>query len=69
MRNGEPSPSTLLVAIRAKCMDCSGNSRNEVERCLIRTCPLYPYRSVDALGEAMKPKSPTCGQIDMFDLK
>lgn len=69
MRNGEPSPSTLLIAIRAKCMDCSGNSRNEVERCLIKTCPLYPYRSVDALGEAMKPKAPTCGQIDMFDLK
>lgn len=69
MRNGEPSPSTLLVAIRAKCMDCSGNSRNEVERCLIKTCPLYPYRSVDALERVMEPKSTACGQIDMFDLK
>lgn len=68
MKAGEPAASTLLVAIRAKCLDCSGNSRREVERCLLKECPLYPYRSVDALGSAKEKKLPTYGQIDIFDL-
>lgn len=34
----------LLLAIRRKCMDCSGNMRNEVRDCRIVTCPLHKYR-------------------------
>lgn len=68
MKAGEPTANTLLIAIRAKCLDCSGNSRREVERCLLKNCPLYPYRSVEALGEAKEKKLPTYGQIDIFDL-
>lgn len=35
---------TPLKAIRAKCLECSGGRRSEVERCQIRECPLYAYR-------------------------
>ena len=34
----------LLAAIRKKCLDCSGNMRNEVRDCNIKYCPLWPYR-------------------------
>lgn len=44
------SREALLIAIRAKCMDCSGHSRVEVERCLLKNCPLYPYRTKEAVG-------------------
>ncbi len=50
MKRKRPTPDALLVAIRAKCMDCSGNARTLVERCNIPSCPLYPYRSVKAVG-------------------
>ena len=33
-----------LKAIRAKCLDCSGESAFEVRRCPIQSCPLWPYR-------------------------
>ena len=68
MKAGEPTANTLLIAIRAKCLDCSGNSRHGVERCLLKDCPLYPYRSVYALGKVKDKKPPTYGQIDIFDL-
>lgn len=34
-----------LRAIRAKCLDCSCGSANEVRLCPIMDCPLYPFRS------------------------
>lgn len=68
MKALEPTVNTLLVAIRAKCWDCSGNSRREVESCLLKDCPLYPYRSVDALGVVKEKKLPSYGQIDIFDI-
>lgn len=40
-----PTPEKLLSAIHAYCLQCSGNSRKEVERCSLRRCPLYGYRS------------------------
>lgn len=58
----------LLVAIRAKCMDCSGNSRREVERCKLKDCPLYPFRNVEAVGGVHKRKKETSGQIKMLDI-
>ena len=35
---------TPIKAIRAKCLDCSGGSAQEVRLCVIPECPLYPYR-------------------------
>jgi hypothetical protein len=31
-------------AIRAKCIDCSGGSSEEVRVCTVKKCPLYPFR-------------------------
>lgn len=39
------SPSALVKAIKAKCHECSGGDRREVENCAIPSCPLYPYRA------------------------
>lgn len=33
-----------VKAIRAKCLDCSGGSRAEVNACVISGCPLFPFR-------------------------
>lgn len=38
-------PKTPLRAIRAKCLDCSCGSANEVKLCPCTNCPLYPYRA------------------------
>lgn len=35
---------TPLEAIRAKCLDCSGDSKGEVRLCTIETCPLFNFR-------------------------
>lgn len=35
---------TLERAIRKKCLECSGNSRKEVENCAFKDCTLWPYR-------------------------
>lgn len=35
---------TPMKAIRAKCLDCSNGSANEVKLCPIVRCPLYAYR-------------------------
>lgn len=43
-RNKGPTATELLQAIRKKCMDCSGNMRNEVRDCKIKQCPLHAYR-------------------------
>lgn len=33
-----------LKAIRAKCLDCSGDYLKEIKECPITDCPLYPFR-------------------------
>ena len=33
-----------LKIIRAKCLDCSADSYAEVNRCLVKDCPLWSYR-------------------------
>jgi hypothetical protein len=33
-----------LKAIRAHCVDCSGQSRAEVRLCAVKNCPLFPFR-------------------------
>lgn len=35
---------TPIKAIRAKCLDCSGDNRAEVKKCELDDCPLYHYR-------------------------
>lgn len=37
-------PTTPLKAIRAKCIECSGDSPYEVKRCSSTDCVLYPFR-------------------------
>ena len=59
-----PSAQQMQSAIRAKCLDCMGGSRKEVDRCQSKECPLWPYREAQA-RERMKPLR---GQITMFDL-
>lgn len=61
--NNRVSPDALMVAIRAKCLDCSGGMRKEVQGCKIRECPLWPYRTAEARE---KPK-PVKGQTNIFD--
>lgn len=34
-----------IKAIRAKCLDCSNGSSNEVTLCPVQRCSLYPFRS------------------------
>ena len=31
-------------AIRAYCLECTGNQPSEVRNCVIKRCPLYPFR-------------------------
>lgn len=35
---------TPMKAIRAKCLDCSNGSYEEVRQCPIENCPLFAYR-------------------------
>ena len=35
---------TPIKAIRAKCLECSGNQPSEVRSCLIHECALFNYR-------------------------
>ena len=44
---------SLRAAINAKCQDCTGWQRKEIEDCLVSTCPLYPYRPYQ------KPENPS----------
>lgn len=38
----EPAP--VLSIIRAKCLDCCGDSPSEVRRCTVTRCALWPFR-------------------------
>ena len=35
---------TPMKAIRLKCLECCAGQRLEVRECLLKTCPLFPYR-------------------------
>ncbi len=48
--------SVLLKAIRSKCIDCSGSSWQEAERCPVVECSLHPYRFGEKLLEEEKEK-------------
>ena len=38
------SETNPVKAIRAKCLDCSGGSKQEVMRCELKDCAIYPFR-------------------------
>lgn len=40
----ETSRTNPVKAIRLKCLDCSGGSSTEVEKCTLTNCALYPFR-------------------------
>lgn len=35
-----------IQAIFQKCLECSGGSRKELENCIVKDCPLYPFRNL-----------------------
>lgn len=57
---------TLLIAIRAHCLDCCGGSRMEVERCRLDGCSLHPYRTVGVVAEERHRPEVLAGQISIF---
>ena len=68
MKNSLPPSDVLLVAIRAKCLDCAGQPAKEGGRRTLKGCALYPYRSVKAIGNEHKCQLEIRGQIDLFDV-
>lgn len=48
---------TPMKAIRAKCLNCSCGSSQEVSLCPVTDCALYPYRFGKRIGEAKKKVS------------
>lgn len=40
----ETSRTNPVKAIRLKCLDCSGGSSAEVEKCDLKKCALWPFR-------------------------
>lgn len=41
-------------AIRARCLDCCGNDRSEVRKCVSVECALWPFRITGSLPPAIK---------------
>lgn len=64
----KPTADELLVAIRAHCLECSGGSKKEVERCCVKSCKLRPYRSVKVVGDEQTRRSEEAGQVSLFDV-
>ena len=61
------SAEELLGAIRRRCLQCCGGSRNEVRGCRVRDCALWAYRTPEA--RAAKGKRAREGaQIDIMEL-
>jgi len=44
LRSMGHQPEAVLKAVRRKCLECSGGSHAEVNDCLVRQCPLFPFR-------------------------
>jgi len=43
-----------IKAIRIHCLECLGWSSDEVGRCSLKTCPLYPFRKGHDPGRKRK---------------
>jgi len=46
---------TPIKAIRLKCLDCWCGSYKEVRLCLVKDCPLHPYRHGKRLPTSNRP--------------
>ena len=46
----------LQAAIRAKCLECSGGSKNQVKGCGIKDCPLWVYRTAETQARITRLK-------------
>lgn len=54
---------TPIQAIRKKCLECSNGQYNEIRGCLIKTCPLYSFRT----GEKYIKKELSTSEQITFD--
>ena len=48
------TPTTPMKAIRKHCTECCGGNTNEVNKCEVVICPLWPFR---------KNKHPYAGRV------
>lgn len=55
------------AAIRLKCLDCSGWNIVEVKQCVIKDCPLYPFRVSAKSLRTIAAASPKVGEEDNDD--
>lgn len=68
MKRKMPTSEELLGAIRARCLDCCGNSRKAVDGCGCEDCALHPYRSANGFAAAPAPSPQISGQMDWLNL-
>lgn len=69
MMNGRmPSREEFGIAIREKCLECAGGSRNQVDRCNLTGCPLHAYRSLKAMGIQSEKARRIKGQVSLFEI-
>lgn len=64
-----PTTDTLLCVIRKKCRECNANSIKLIDSCKSTDCPLYPYRSLKAMGIERKNGGQIRGQIGFSQSK
>lgn len=57
----------VLSAVRAFCLQCSGGSRKEVERCNRETCPLHPFRKGQGMQQGHAAQVNIKGQTEIFE--
>lgn len=61
------TPTILLAAIRANCLECCGGSRREVRNCVINYCQLWPYRMGIQREKNQENINEIAGQMSLFD--
>lgn len=57
-------PESPIKAIRAKCLDCSGDNAAEARKCVAVNCPLWPLR----MGTSPFHASSTSAKLDMANI-
>lgn len=57
---GNTLTERLLRAVKAKCLECSGGNRKEVDTCNLSKCPLFLYRQGEQLA-LLKPTNTSKG--------
>jgi hypothetical protein len=45
LRSAGHEKRSILEVIRSKCIDCSGESKSEANKCTAIQCALWPYRT------------------------